>query len=56
MFGYSAREELDLIGRNLDPPWLMRLQEKAVEYGVPLNPDNPQCLICPFSGEATHQE
>jgi len=51
MFGYTAREELDLIGRNLDPPWLLRVQEKALEYGIPVNPDSPQCLIFPPTAE-----
>jgi hypothetical protein len=38
---YSTMEELDQMGRNLDPPWLYQLQQKAREFGVPLDPDNP---------------
>lgn len=38
---YSTLEELDKIGRNLDPPWLMKLQEKAREMGMPLDPKSP---------------
>lgn len=51
MFGYTSREELDLIGRNLDPPWLLRVQEKALEYGIPINTDSPQCMIFPPAAE-----
>lgn len=40
MFNYSNLEELDAIGRNLDPPWLKRLQEKAVERGIPVDADS----------------
>ena len=40
MFNYSNLEELDAIGRNLDPPWLKRVQEKAVALGIPLDPDS----------------
>lgn len=47
MYGYSSREELDLIGRNLDPPWLLKLQEKALESGIPVNYDNPFSMVFP---------
>ena len=40
MFNYSNLEELDAIGRNLDPPWLKRLQEKAIEYGIPVDKES----------------
>ena len=38
---YTTMEELDQMGRNLDPPWLLKLQERARELGVPLDPENP---------------
>lgn len=38
---YGSLEELDAIGRNLDPPWLMKLQERAREWGIPLDPESP---------------
>lgn len=38
---YETMEELDQMGRNLDPPWLLKLQERARSFGVPLDPDNP---------------
>jgi len=40
MFSYSNLEELDAIGRNLDPPWLKRLQVKALELGIPVDTEN----------------
>jgi hypothetical protein len=40
MFNYSNLEELDAIGRNLDPPWLKRLQLKALEYGIPVDQES----------------
>lgn len=42
---YSTMEELDQIGRNLDPPWLHRLQLRARELGIPLDPENPMNLL-----------
>lgn len=45
MTQYSTLEELDQIGRNLDPPWLYRLQQRARELGIPLDPDNPYNLL-----------
>ncbi|MCZ7591891.1 MAG: hypothetical protein M5U15_06925 [Kiritimatiellae bacterium] len=41
MAAYSNTEELDRIGRNLDPPWLLRLQKRAKELGIPLDPESP---------------
>lgn len=38
---YETMEELDQMGRNLDPPWLLKLQERARQFGLPLDPDNP---------------
>ncbi|MCS6771187.1 MAG: hypothetical protein NZ740_04095 [Kiritimatiellae bacterium] len=48
---YSTLEELDEIGRNLDPPWLLELQEKARDMGIPLDPDNPYNMFREFSEE-----
>lgn len=45
MAAYSTMDELDQIGRNLDPPWLVRLQKRARELGIPLDPDNPYNLL-----------
>lgn len=42
---YGSLEELDAIGRNLDPPWLMKLQERAREWGIPLDPESPYNLF-----------
>ncbi len=47
MFAYTTLEQLDAIGRNLDPPWLIRLQEKALAAGLPLDPDNSFNLVNP---------
>ncbi|HMP88999.1 MAG TPA: hypothetical protein PJ991_02295 [Kiritimatiellia bacterium] len=48
MFAYSSRDELDQIGRNLDPPWLIRLQRRALELGFELDRHNPNNMINPF--------
>ena len=42
---YETMEELDQMGRNLDPPWLLKLQERARSLGLPLDPDNPCNLL-----------
>ncbi|HMP75025.1 MAG TPA: hypothetical protein PKE12_01895 [Kiritimatiellia bacterium] len=42
---YSTMEELDLMGRNLDPPWLYQLQQRARAFGLPLDPENPYNLL-----------
>lgn len=41
MATYSTMEELDQMARNLDPPWLIKLQERALELGIPLDPNSP---------------
>lgn len=41
MAQYGSLEELDRMGRNLDPPWLLKFQERARELGIPLDPDSP---------------
>lgn len=50
MFSYRTMEELDAIGRNLDPPWLLRLQEAALKSGIPLDPGNSYNLVSPSPG------
>ena len=45
MAAYTTLAELDQMGRNLDPPWLIKLQERARDLGLPLDPDNPNNLI-----------
>lgn len=42
---YSNLAELDQIGRNLDPPWLLKLQRRAHELGIPLDAENQNNLI-----------
>ncbi len=51
MAAYSSMEELDQIARNLDPPWLIRLQERALELGIPLDPDSPYNMFRDFTEE-----
>ena len=41
MAQYETLEELDQMGRNLDPPWLLKFQERANALGIPLDPDSP---------------
>ncbi len=48
MFSYTTLEELDAIGRNLDPPWLMRLQEKALASGIQINGESSFNLVVPL--------
>ena len=45
MTHYSTLEELDQIGRNLDPPWLIKLQEKAVEWGIEIDTEGPYYML-----------
>ncbi len=45
MTQYSSLEELDEIGRNFDPPWLLKFQEKARDYGIPLDTENPFFML-----------
>lgn len=42
---YSTMEELDQMGRNLDPPWLLQLQSRARANGIALDPENPMNLL-----------
>lgn len=42
---YSTMEELDQMGRNLDPPWLYRLQERARDLGITLDPESANNLL-----------
>lgn len=45
MFNYTTLEQLDRIGRNLDLPWLVRLQKKAVEAGIEITEDSPYNVL-----------
>ena len=45
MTTYRSMEELDAIGRNLDPPWLVKLQHAAEAKGLAVDHDNPFCMI-----------
>lgn len=45
LFTYVSIEELDAMGRNYDPPSLMRVQESAIQRGVHLIEDSPFRLV-----------
>lgn len=45
MASYSSLAELDSIGRNLDPPWLVRLQKAALEKGLEPDRENPFYML-----------
>lgn len=45
MFGYENLEQLDQIGRNLDPPWLNRIQERARARGIPLDEESEKFML-----------
>jgi len=45
MFSYSNLQELDAIGRNLDLPWLQKLQNRLVEKGIRINPDSAYNVV-----------
>lgn len=45
MYNYTSLEELDAIGRNLDPPWLLKLQQQAEAWGVALDTESPVFLL-----------
>ena len=45
MFSYRTLGELDRMGRNFDPPSLMRLQENAVDKGIPLIEGSPFLML-----------
>jgi hypothetical protein len=47
MWSYRTMEELDWMGRNFDPPSLMRLQQNAVAMGLPLIENSPFLIIEP---------
>lgn len=40
MSPYATLEDLDRIGRNFDPPWLVNLQNRAREIGIPLDEES----------------
>lgn len=45
MWNYSSLEELDLMGRNFDPPSLRVIQLNAQEMGIELISDSPFLMI-----------
>ncbi len=45
MWTYSTLEELDLMGRNFDPPSLRNIQVNAQELGIELIADSPFLMI-----------
>ena len=45
MFAYDNIEQLDQIGRNLDPPWLNRIQERARDRGIPLDTESEKFML-----------
>jgi len=47
MWSYRTMEELDWMGRNFDPPSLMKLQQNAIVMGLPLIKDSPFLIIDP---------
>lgn len=47
MWTYSNLEELDLMGRNFDPPSLRVIQRNAVDMGIELIADSPLRMIRP---------
>lgn len=42
---YQSLSELDNIGRNLDPPWLVKLQEAARERGLTVDRESPFYML-----------
>ncbi len=45
MYNYQSLEDLDKIGRNLDPPWLKKLQQAADAKGIPVDPESRFYLL-----------
>jgi hypothetical protein len=45
MASYTTLEELDQIGRNLDPPWQLKMQQRARELGLQVDPDNAYYML-----------
>ncbi len=41
MYPYQSIEELDMMGRNYDPPSLLQVQRKAMQRGIRLTEDTP---------------
>ena len=44
LWTYRTLEELDFMGRNFDPPSLIRFQQNAAEMGIPLIENHPFLL------------
>lgn len=45
MCDYASLADLDALGRNLDPPWLLRAQKAAQEKGVKVDTENPYSMV-----------
>lgn len=45
MAAYTTLEELDQIGRNLDPPWQLKMQQRARALGLQVDPDNAYYML-----------
>lgn len=45
MAPYTTLDELDQIGRNLDPPTQLKMQKRARDLGIELDADNPYYMI-----------
>lgn len=45
MWTYRTMDELDFMGRNFDPPSLIKVQENAAALGIPLIEDSPYWLM-----------
>ena len=45
MWNYTTLEQLDAIGRNLDPPWLRKLQQQAEAWGVAIDTNSSFFLL-----------
>ncbi len=45
LWTYRTTEELDFMGRNFDPPSLLRFQENAAALGIPLLSKSPFLLL-----------
>lgn len=45
MWNYTTLEQLDAIGRNLDPPWLRKLQQQAEAWGVAVDTSSSFFLL-----------
>lgn len=47
MWSYQTKEDLDMMGRNYDPPSLLQVQRKAMRRGIRLLEDTPFNMMSP---------